>query len=48
MTEPAEIITIPIRPDVVIRIHGIPWDFTEAEARKVAAVIMALAGGSEP
>lgn len=41
--EPAEIIPVQIRPDLVVRIHGIPWDMTQAEAAKLAAVITALA-----
>ena len=43
MSEPAEIISIPIRPDVTVRIHGIPWDLTEAEAERLAQVMRAYA-----
>ena len=37
------IIPIPLRPDVTIRIHGIPMDMTKAEAEKIAAVVLAYA-----
>lgn len=36
------IIPIRIRPDVVVRVQGLPFDLTEAEASKVAGVAMAL------
>jgi len=39
-------IPIPIRADVVIQVHGVPYDLTASEAKKVAAVITAL-GSSE-
>ncbi len=42
-SEPADILPIQIRPDVVVRIAGIPYDLTEAEAAKIAAVITAMA-----
>jgi hypothetical protein len=34
---------VPIRPDVVVRIHGLPFDLTAAEADKIAAVVRAMA-----
>jgi hypothetical protein len=34
---------IPIRPDVVVRIHGLPFDLTSTEADKIAAVVRAMA-----
>jgi hypothetical protein len=37
------ILPIPIRADLVIRIHGLPFDLTEAEANKIAGVIQAMA-----
>ena len=37
------IIPIQIRPDVTVRIQGIPHDLTQAEANKLAAVVIALA-----
>src|ERR1039458_1253453 len=37
------IIPIQIRADLTIRIQGLPFDLTEAEARKIANVIQALA-----
>ncbi len=41
MTRP-DVIPIPLRADVVAHIH-IPLDLTEAEARKIAAVVLAYA-----
>lgn len=38
---------VPIRPDVVIKISGIPSDLTKKEASKVANVILALATENE-
>jgi len=35
------ILTIVIRPDVAVRIHGIPWNMTKAEAEKVAQIVLA-------
>jgi hypothetical protein len=37
------IIPIQIRADLTIRIQGLPFDLTEAEARKIANVIQAMA-----
>jgi hypothetical protein len=37
------IFPIPIRSDVTVRIQGLPFDLTRAEADKIAAVIMAYA-----
>jgi hypothetical protein len=34
---------IPIRPDVVVRIHGLPFDLSTAEAEKIANVVKAMA-----
>lgn len=39
----ASILPIPLRQDLIIRIHGLPFDLTESEARKIANVIMAMA-----
>lgn len=39
----AGVIPIPIRSDLVVQIHGIPFDLTRAEAQRVANVILALA-----
>jgi hypothetical protein len=41
---PVNVFPIAIRPDVVVRIQGLPFDLTEAEARKIANVVLALAG----
>lgn len=35
---------IPIRQDLTVLIHGLPFDLSEAEARKIANVVLALAG----
>lgn len=43
MKEPAEIIRITIRTGVAVSIHGIPWDFTKAEAERVAGVVRSFA-----
>ncbi|SPU54455.1 Uncharacterised protein [Brevundimonas vesicularis] len=39
----AGVIPIPIRSDLVVQIHGIPFDLSRAEAQRVANVILALA-----
>lgn len=36
------IVPIPIRPDLTIHVQGIPFDLTESEARKIAAVVTAM------
>ena len=41
------IFPIPLRPDVTIKIAGIPSDLTQAEARKIANVVAALAESEE-
>lgn len=38
----AGVIPIPIRADLIVQIHGIPFDLTRAEAQRVANVILAL------
>jgi hypothetical protein len=48
-TTPAEgpmassILPIPIRADLTVRVQGLPFDLTEAEAKKIASVIQAMA-----
>ena len=37
------ILPIPLRTDLVVRIQGLPFDLSEQEARKIAAVVMAMA-----
>ena len=37
---------IPIRQDLTVLVHGLPFDLTDAEARKIANVVLALAGVS--
>ena len=39
----ASILPIPLRADLVVRIHGIPFDLTEPEAKKIANVVLAMA-----
>jgi hypothetical protein len=36
------IVPIPIRPELTVHVQGIPFDLTDAEARKIAAVITAM------
>ncbi|QKD02383.1 hypothetical protein [Mesorhizobium loti] len=37
------VLPIPIRPDLVVQIQGLPYDLTAAEASKIANVIRAMA-----
>lgn len=37
------IMPIQIRPDLTIRIQGLPFDLTQAEAKRIANVVMAMA-----
>jgi hypothetical protein len=39
------IVPIPIRPDLTIKIQGLPYDLTTQEAAKIANVIKAMATG---
>ena len=39
----ANVFPIPIRADLVVRIHGLPFDLTVAEAEKIASVVKAMA-----
>jgi hypothetical protein len=39
----ANVFPIPIRADVVVRIHGLPFDLTTDEAEKISSVIKAMA-----
>lgn len=41
------IIPVEIRPGLIVRIQGIPLDLTEAEANKIARVVLALAQKEE-
>jgi hypothetical protein len=36
------VLSIPIRPDKTIAIHGLPYDLSEAEAAKIANVVRAM------
>jgi len=40
---PYDIFPVPLRDDLVVYLQNIPLDLTQAEARKIAAVINALA-----
>ena len=40
---PHDIFPIPIREDLVVYLQNVPLDMTQAEARKIAAVVKALA-----
>lgn len=39
----ANVFPVPIRPNVVVRIHGLPYDLTPVEAEKIANVVKAMA-----
>lgn len=39
----SNILPVPIRADLTIYIQGLPYDLSEGEARKIAAVITAMA-----
>ena len=41
------VVSIPIRADLVVNIHPMPLDLTKAEARKIAAVVLAYATEGE-
>jgi hypothetical protein len=41
----ANVYPIPIRADLVVRIHGLPFDLTKSEAEKIANVVRAMAMG---
>lgn len=43
----AWMLPIPLRPGVLVKIFGLPLDLTPSEARKIGAVIAALAGEGE-
>ena len=38
-----DILPIPIRPNLTVRIYNLPYDLTPAEAGKIAAVVQAMA-----
>jgi hypothetical protein len=38
---------IPLRSDLTVLIHGLPFDLSPQEARKIANVVLAMAGASE-
>lgn len=42
-TAASSILPIPIRADLVVHVQGLPYDLTEAEAKKIANVIQAMA-----
>lgn len=39
----ANILNIPLRSDLIVRIQGLPFDITPAEAKKISNVILAMA-----
>ena len=39
----SSILPIPIRADLTVHIQGLPFDLTEAEAKKIASVVQAMA-----
>jgi hypothetical protein len=42
----ASTLPVPIRENLTVLIHGLPFDLSEAEARKIANVVLALAGAA--
>lgn len=42
------ILPIPIRADLTVRIQGLPFDLTPGEAQKIAAVVTAMAQAQPP
>jgi len=40
---PHDIFPVPLREDLIVYLQNVPLDMTQAEARKIAAVIKALA-----
>ena len=40
---PHDIFPVPLREDLVVYLQNIPLDMTQAEARKIASVVQALA-----
>lgn len=45
--ESATILPIPLRQNLVVRIQGLPFDMTSAEAKKIANVVLAMATQEE-
>lgn len=41
----SNILPIPLRADLTVRIQGLPFDMTKAEAEKIAAVVKAMSMG---
>lgn len=39
----SSILPIPIRPNLIVHIQGLPFDLTPAEAKKIASVVQAMA-----
>ena len=39
----SSILPVPIRPNLTVHIQGLPYDLTVAEAKKIAAVVQAMA-----
>jgi hypothetical protein len=43
----SNVLNIPLRADLLVRVHGLPYDLTSAEAKKIANVVLAMAMPSE-
>ena len=41
-------VPIPLRQDLTVLIHGLPFDLSEAEARKISNVVLAMASPASP
>lgn len=47
ITAPEYSFPVPIRPDVIVRIIGIPSDLTKKEATRIANIVLALANDAD-
>ena len=43
----SNVLNIPLRADLIVRVHGLPFDLTSGEAKKIANVILAMAAPAE-
>jgi hypothetical protein len=43
----SNVLNIPLRSDLTVRVHGLPFDLSPGEAKKIANVILAMAAPAE-
>jgi hypothetical protein len=43
----SNVLNIPLRSDLTVRVHGLPFDLSAGEAKKIANVILAMAAPAE-